>query len=81
MKAPTLLDIVGSIAIIIVAFFVLLFVMSWLRALDSASHVYHQFVSGQATVITYTVPGQGACKAVLVDGARRGEVCEGEGEK
>lgn len=46
----------------------------------AAEDAYRQFITGQATVITYTVPGQGECRAVLVDGQRHAETCEG-GEK
>lgn len=44
----------------------------------SADDAYAEFRDGQAQVVTYTVPGQGKCKAVMVNGERRAEKCEGE---
>lgn len=36
---------------------------------------YAAFRDGRAQVIEYTVPGSGKCRAVLIDGERKAEVC------
>ena len=46
---------------------------SFTLGLESA---YAAFRDGQAQVIEYSVPGQGMCRAVVLDGKRHVEACE-----
>lgn len=43
---------------------------------DGGRDAYRAFRDGRAQVITYTIPGSGECRAVLIDGTRVAEACE-----
>lgn len=45
---------------------------------NTEDRLFTAFRDGRAQVVTYTVPGEGQCKAVLIDGRRQAEKCEGE---
>lgn len=66
---------------LVLVFGALLLIGAFALGVDTGkANTFHRFTRGQATVITYTVPGAGECRAVLVDGQRHAETCEGEGE-
>lgn len=76
-QVRTIQNISGVIGGLALLFYAVAFVAERANSAGAAT-AYRQLAAGQATVITYTVPGSGTCRAVLVDDKRHGETCEGE---